>query len=181
MTTSEKEVSEQQGAQALEPIKANSLMAALKEAQDTVRAYDTKAQIIGVGYIFAFDIVQSISRMLTIEQDTYRVLPIRLTIAWVLVFVPLIMFARVLYPSRWSINSAVTRMLYVPNADSVSAEQFHREFQKCDWEKVISTEIIQVSRLRDLKRKRFVLALWAAAISYSLMFLFNLARSLQMS
>ncbi len=27
------------------------LMASLKEVQDTVRAYDTKAQIVGVGYI----------------------------------------------------------------------------------------------------------------------------------
>ena len=29
-----------------------SVLSALKEVQDTVRAYDTKAQIVGVGYIF---------------------------------------------------------------------------------------------------------------------------------
>jgi len=33
------------------------LMASLKEVQDTVRAYDTKAQIVGVGYIFAIGII----------------------------------------------------------------------------------------------------------------------------
>jgi len=30
----------------------NCILAALKEVQDTVRAYDTKAQIVGVGFIF---------------------------------------------------------------------------------------------------------------------------------
>ena len=34
-----------------------SLMASLKEVQDTVRAYDMKAQIVGVGYIFAIGII----------------------------------------------------------------------------------------------------------------------------
>ncbi len=34
-----------------------SLMASLKEVQDTVRAYDMKAQIVGVGYVFAIGII----------------------------------------------------------------------------------------------------------------------------
>ena len=38
-----------QDLQNLEPEKAQGLFAALKEAQDTVRSYDTKAQIVGVG------------------------------------------------------------------------------------------------------------------------------------
>ncbi len=33
------------------------LMASLKEVQDTVRAYDTKAKIVDVGYIFAIGII----------------------------------------------------------------------------------------------------------------------------
>ena len=165
----------------MDSVQMQMLLSALKEAQDTVRSYDTKAQIIGVGYIFAFDIVQSISDLIAQNPDEIRVLPIRLVVAWALVFIPLIMFARVLYPSRRSIESPVTRTLYVPSANSMSVERFHDEINACDWAKVLSTEIIQVSRLRDLKRDRFVRALWAAAISYSLMFLFNMARAIQLS
>lgn len=169
---------------AIEPLKAQSLMAALKEAQDTVRSYDTKAQIIGVGYIFAFDIVQRIADLLPAgvgsAPEAVRALPVRLIIAWLLIFVPLIMFARVLYPSRWSIDTPSMRTLYVPNAKTVSVDQFQDEIKRCNWEEVISTEIIQASRLRDLKRTRFVRALWAAAISYSLMFVVTIVRSAQL-
>ncbi len=34
---------------------------ALSEAQTTVRSYDTKAQIVGVGYVFALGIVGALS------------------------------------------------------------------------------------------------------------------------
>lgn len=37
---------------------------ALAEAQQTVRAYDTKAQIVGVGYIFALGIVFRLGELL---------------------------------------------------------------------------------------------------------------------
>ena len=37
---------------------------ALAEAQQTVRAYDTKAQIVGVGYIFALGIVFKLGEVL---------------------------------------------------------------------------------------------------------------------
>ena len=75
------------------------LMSSLKEAQDNVRAYDVKAQIVGVGYIFAIGIIvdvgSRISGMPDAEVGT-------ITLAWLLIIVPIALFGAVLYPSRRS-------------------------------------------------------------------------------
>jgi len=39
------------------------LMSALEEAQSSIRAFDTKAQIVGIGYIFTVGIITSIGSM----------------------------------------------------------------------------------------------------------------------
>ncbi len=41
----------------ISPFAVHAVLAALKEVQDTVRAYDTKAQIVGVGFIFSIGII----------------------------------------------------------------------------------------------------------------------------
>jgi len=40
------------------------LFSALKEAQDSIRAFDVKAQIVGIGYIFATGIIAAIGSLL---------------------------------------------------------------------------------------------------------------------
>lgn len=161
----------------LDPIKAQSLQAALKETQDTIRSYDTKAQIVGVGYIFAIDIIQRFVRATPNTEAVIQIEQVRFLITWILVFVPIIMFARVLYPSRGTMNLSAKHTFYVPAAHHMTVAQFKEEVTGCDWLEEMSAEIIKVSRLRDLKRRRFVAALWAAAASYGLMFLYIMGRS----
>ncbi len=161
-----------------DPIKVQRLQAALKEAQDTVRSYDTKAQIVGVGYIFVFNIIQSFARAATKAGDVVQIDSFRLLVVWVLVFVPLVMFARVLYPSRGSIGSTEKHVLYAPDAREITVAQFKADVAACDWFDEIAAEIIKVSRLRDLKRSAFIAALWTAAVSYGIFFLFAVARNL---
>ena len=73
------------------------LMASLKEVQDTVRAYDTKAQIVGVGYIFTIGIIINLgARIANIPELT----AVPLTFAWLFFIFPIAMFGAVLYPSR---------------------------------------------------------------------------------
>ncbi len=72
------------------------LMAALKEVQDTVRAYDTKAQIVGVGYIFAINIIIDLgSRIANVPEMGL----VAITLAWIIFIFPIVLFGSVLYPT----------------------------------------------------------------------------------
>lgn len=73
------------------------LMSALDEAQSSVRAFDTKAQIVGIGYIFAIGIISTIASW---NPDKTPFTLNSVFIAWLFVMVPIIIFGSVLYPSR---------------------------------------------------------------------------------
>jgi hypothetical protein len=161
-----------------DPLKVQRLQAALKEAQDTVRFYDTRAQIVGVGFILAFGIIQSFASAAPKTEGFLLAVQLRILIAWMLVFVPIVMFARVLYPSRTLISSGGKHVFYAPNPGETSIAQFQSAVASCDWFDEISAEIILMSRLRDLKRRRFIAALWAGAVSYGLLFLFAATRGI---
>ena len=165
----------------VDPIKVQGIQSALKEAQDTVRSYDTKAQIVGVGYIFAFNIIQSFARAASNSDAIVGLEQFRILVVWLLVFLPLVMFARVLYPSRNSVDADAKNVLYLPNASNMTVGQFKTDIMSCSWLDELSVEFIKVSRLRDLKRRRFLAALWAAAVSYALMFIFAATRSFQIA
>ena len=70
---------------------------ALSEAQATVRSYDTKAQIVGIGYIFALGIVGGLGDRL---PDADELDAIAILIGWVFVILPILFFGSVLYPTR---------------------------------------------------------------------------------
>ena len=46
------------------------MLASLREGQDIVRAYDTKAQIVGVGYIFAIGIIVNLGARIANMPET---------------------------------------------------------------------------------------------------------------
>ena len=73
------------------------LLPALKEAQDSVRSYDAKAQIVGVGFIFTIGILTKLGAHLP-GGEQFETLGV--IFFWVLVIGPIIMFGFVLYPSR---------------------------------------------------------------------------------
>ncbi len=74
-----------------------SLMASLKEVQDTGRAYDMKAQIVGVGYIFAIGIIINLGARIANMPEMGAV---TITLAWLVFIFPIVLFGAVLYPSR---------------------------------------------------------------------------------
>ena len=69
---------------------------ALAEAQQTVRAYDTKAQIVGVGYIFALRIVFGLGDLLPKAERSDELL---VFVGWTIVISPILLFGFVLYLS----------------------------------------------------------------------------------
>src|SRR6478672_12691184 len=73
------------------------LLAALQEAQSVVRSYDTKAQIVGVGYILALNLVLHFGDLLPTHAPLG---PLFFAVVWGVVIMPILQFGDVLYPSR---------------------------------------------------------------------------------
>lgn len=154
----------------------------LDEAQMSIRSYDTKAQIVGVGYIFALNIINSIGG-LSSSSGSGSFLTI--AVAWLLVITPIVLFGFVLYPSRKSRQSLDTsncRQIYYIQSDRYqSSEDLLKAVAECCPLDEIANELLQVSALRETKRKRFVLALGMAAVTFSVFFTSDLALSLRLS
>lgn len=62
----------------------------LAETQTTVRGYDTKAQIVGVGYIFALGVVSQVEGLLPAATEFSLA---SLLVAWSIVIVPILFSA----------------------------------------------------------------------------------------
>jgi len=71
------------------------LLAALQEAQSVVRSYDTKAQIVGVGYILALNLVLHFGDLLPTHAPLG---PLFFAVVWGVVIMPILQFGQVLYP-----------------------------------------------------------------------------------
>jgi len=153
---------------------------ALAEAQQTVRAYDTKAQIVGVGYIFALGVVFKLGELLPELQsgDTAFVV-----MGWGIVILPILLFGFVLYPTRKSVTAAeqnelpLQHVLYFSSEQISSITAYMENLQKADGVVERSHELLKVTSLRELKRQRFLRALFSAGISFVLLFALQLWRS----
>jgi len=144
------------------------LLAALKEAQDTVRAYDTKAQIVGVGFIFSIGIITNFSTRMPSEAELTF---IGLVLSWALAIGPIALFGLVLFPSRKTapaLSDAAKTVHHVLYRDPQynDLDAYLQDLHAADYEREVAYEALKVSGLRELKRKRFVHALVAAGISY---------------
>ena len=91
----------------------------LAEAQTTVRAYDTKAQIVGVGYIFALGIVGRFEALLP-KASELNILTLSVACAAIL---PILLFGFVLYPSRKSPRNLPTSQKRRPSTFSMLTQQ----------------------------------------------------------
>ena len=154
------------------------ILSSLMEGQNSVRAFDTKAQIVGIGYIFAVNIVTNIGAH---NPNTPEFTSLLVILAWVLVMLPIIMFSAVLYPSRKTApkiheqSSKKIKKLYNLSTDyHEDIDKYLENLEDCDINAELSYELMKVIALRDLKRIRFLRALFAAALSFALLFLVQL-------
>jgi hypothetical protein len=141
----------------------------LAEAQDTVRAYDTKAQIVGVGYILALGVAGNFEALLP-EASELNLLT--LSVACVAIL-PILLFGFVLYPSRKSAEKFANQseatpehVLYVDPTKLGSVKALKEAVGRCDPIIEVSFELLKVSQLRDLKRRRFLRALFSTAVLF---------------
>lgn len=144
----------------------------LAEAQVSVRAYDTKAQIVGVGYIFALNVVGQINKLLSTEETATT---LTIIIAWMIVILPIMLFGYVLYPVRKSAvqsgdDSERKYMLFLHPERYNNVSELIDAAEGCDPSDEIAYELLKMSALRESKRKRFVRGLVAAAIAFLVLF-----------
>ncbi len=152
----------------------------LGEAQSTVRAYDTKAQIVGIGYIFALGIVGR-------WEDLFPKADVNVgyvLVAWGVVIISIVLFAYVLYPSRKTAPKLanestvdVDHILYIDPKKFGSVEELKVAVDRCDPINEVAFELLKVSKLRDLKRRRFLRALFGAGICFVVLFTSQFMRS----
>ncbi|MGC1497177.1 MAG: hypothetical protein WA790_15305 [Sulfitobacter sp.] len=149
------------------------LQLALEEAQATVRAYDTKAQIVGIGYTFALNIVANVMGGLPGAHDGGVLLVI---LFWAVVMAPLFLFGYVLYPSRRSAPKVgdtselgLQRVLYVETKRHRTVDDLQRAAQNSDWQAELAYEVLKVSKLREMKRGRFIRALFTTGFSFAML------------
>lgn len=154
---------------------------ALAEAQQTVRAYDTKAQIVGVGYIFALGIVFRLGELLPKVERSDVLLVIG---GWCIVIFPILLFGFVLYPTRKSIagaasDGAMSRgLLYFSPGTHASLDAYLKALNEADGLRERTKELFVVTELRELKRKRFLRALFAAGLAFVMLFWAQIWRGL---
>ncbi len=157
------------------------LMSALDEAESSVRAFDTKAQIVGIGYIFAIGIISTISSW-NPEKTPFIFSTILIT--WSCVMVPIIIFGSVLYPSRKMAprlgekSSHVKRLYHVSIEYIKKVDTYISDIGNCDITAELSYELMKVSALRELKRIRFIRALFFSCLSFIIIFTFQVMRSI---
>jgi hypothetical protein len=152
------------------------LASALAEAQATVRAYDTKAQIVGVGYLFAMNLVVLVDKTLptTTISGVWAI-----AVAWLVVIAPALMFGNVLRPSRAAITGvgAEDSVLYVIPDGVRTAGSLCDDARNCDPCREYANELMKLSALRELKRRRFNSALYMATLSFAVLFTTHLWRA----
>jgi hypothetical protein len=137
------------------------LLAALQEAQSVVRSYDTKAQIVGVGYILAL--------------KTHAPLgPLFFAVVWGVVILPIVQFGHVLYPSRTraekdlltkTSRGSEQRIYYVDPESFSGVHELVHQALRSDWTSVLAAELLKISRIRIIKQTRFQRGLMMTVMS----------------
>lgn len=148
------------------------LLAALQEAQVTARSYDTKAQIVGVGYILALNLVLHFGDLLPTHAPLG---PMFYAVVWGIVIMPILQFGHVLYPSRTraekellakTADASERRVYYVDPDIFADLKDFVQQALRADWTLVLGAELLKTSRVRMIKQVRFRRGLMMTIVSF---------------
>ena len=130
------------------------------------RSYDTKAQIVGVGYILALNLVLHFGDLLPTHAP---IGPLFFAAVWGIVIMPILQFGQVLYPSRtraekelngkMSGAAAIPPVYYVDPSSFADVRELVHQALKSDWTSVLAAELLKTSRARIIKQTRFRRAL----------------------
>ena len=149
------------------------LLSALQEAQSVVRSYDSKALIVGGGYILSLNVVLRFDDLLPTHAP---IGPLFYAVVWWIVIMPILQFGQVLYPSRTRAEkelngkmpgaSGVPPVYYVNPGSFADVRDLVHQALKSDWTSVLAAELLKTSRARIIKRARFARGLTMTVVSF---------------
>ena len=160
------------------------MMESLRNAQDAVKSYDTKSQIVGVGYIFAINVIFSIGAKISSPIEIHLV---GVLVAWLIIIMPIFLFGMVLYPTRMRApklgerGSSASRIFYPRMYRVKDVDDYLAQLDASDIRTEIAYEILKLSGLRDRKHTRFLRGLFAAGFSFVVLFLGQIVRVVGLS
>jgi len=144
------------------------LQTSLTEVQATVRGYDTKAQFVGVGYIFALSVVGRVGNLIPVGS-TFGLAG--LFMAWGVVVTPILGFGYLLRPTRKSAarlepskRDGIQLALYIDPSQKSSVSSIRKAAMDADLIDELSFELLMVSSLRENKSRWFLRGLYASAV-----------------
>ena len=148
------------------------LLAALQEAQSVVRSYDNKAQIVGVGYLLALNLVLHFGDLLPTRAPLG---PLFFAVVWGVVIMPILLFGQVLYPSRTRAEKELLArrccgseqgVYYIDPDTFADLKDFVQQALRSDWTSVLAAELLKTSRVRIIKQARFRRGLIMTVVSF---------------
>jgi hypothetical protein len=146
------------------------LRANFADAQATVRAYDTKSQIVLASTAFSFNPIFS-----TIKQiDTSASVNVRLGIVFCLFVLVLLLFLRVLGPVSSKLKSEETEdVFFLKNAAKYDSKSYRKALQATDLLTSYAEQVLKLHAIRAVKHNRFQLALLGLALYLLAVFLYG--------
>ena len=106
-----------------------------------------------------------------------------ISLAWLFFISPIALFGAVLYPSRkvapklGEKGSQAHRLYYVESEIIHDVDSYLEAVNASDPNKEIAYEILKTAGLREIKRRRFLRALWAAATRFIVLYFGQLLRA----
>ncbi|RVC99217.1 hypothetical protein EN749_36880, partial [Mesorhizobium sp. M7A.F.Ca.ET.027.02.1.1] len=144
---------------------------------------DTKAQIVGVGYILALNLVLRFGDLLPTHAPLG---PLFFAGVWAILIMPILQFGQVLYPSRRRAERELAPktscspepVFYVDPDRFADVGEFVQEAARSDWTSVLASELMKASRVRLIKQARFQRGLMMTVVSFVVLAAEQFLRSL---
>ena len=137
------------------------LRANFADAQATVRAYDTKSQIVLASTAFSFNPIFT-----TIKQiDASSSVNLRLGIVFCLFVIVLLLFLRVLGPVSAKLKGQQTEdIFFLRNATKYDPHSYREALEKTDLLTSYADQVLKLHAIRAVKHNRFQLAVLGLAL-----------------
>jgi hypothetical protein len=137
------------------------LRASFADAQATVRAYDTKSQIVLASTAFSFNpIFNSIKQI-----DTSAGVNLRIGIVFCLFVIVLLLFLRVLGPVSSKLrNDEAEDVFFLNDAWKYNPTSYREALQKSDLATSYAEQVLKLHAIRRTKHNRFQLAVLGLAL-----------------
>lgn len=137
------------------------LRANFADAQATVRAYDTKSQIVLASTAFSFNPIFTAIRQI----DTSGSLNLRIGIVFCLFVIVLLLFLRVLGPVSSKLPGETSEdVFFLKNAGQYDPHGYRAVLQRTDLATAYAEQVLKLHSIRQVKHNRFQLAVLGLAL-----------------